>query len=377
MTIGVDIRHLTSPHYSGVQHYTVELLRCLFREDPSIHWVLFASGTQKTLKNLPVFLEKNVELAIVRLPNKLQNLALMCGKTLESFSKNPIDIWFFPNQNIVRTRLPFVLTVHDVSFKIFPEFFTWKSRLWHRATRFEKLLKDARTLLAVSESTKRDVAGMYNIPEAKICVTHLGVSTDFSAHALPSDKSYLRAHKIWSPYFLTLATQEPRKNLESMIEAFEQFKTETHAKIRLVLAGPRGWKNEHVRARIGRSPFASDIQSIGYVKEEHRPALYRGATAFLFPSFYEGFGLPVLEALACGTPVMTSPVSSIPEIAKNAAIYVDPFSLHDITEAMKILTQNNEIRASFKEKGPRIAQKFTWQKTAKMTLEALKNAAQK
>ncbi|MFA6130994.1 MAG: glycosyltransferase family 1 protein [Patescibacteria group bacterium] len=375
MIIGVDIRHLCAPTITGVPRYTLELLHELFLLDPTTQWVLFASGRKMALKRLPYFPEKNVSLCTHLLPNKLVNAKILLGKNLEDFCTRKPDIWFFPNQNIIRTRLPYVLTVHDVSFRIFPEFFSYKSRLWYALTHFETLLKNAAHLITVSESTAHDLSSIFSIPKEHMSAIPLGYEKQYQPTVKPSDESYLRNYKIEKPYFLSLATLEPRKNILGILEAYELFCAESKRKIDLVFAGGSGWRTKSFLDRVRHSPHQKQIHVLGYLRDQERSAFYRHAEAFLFPSFYEGFGLPVLEALASGTPVITSPVSSIPEVAKDAAIYVDPYLVSDIAEAMRLVSTDPLLQNALRKKGPQIAHSFSWKSTAEATLTILRKAA--
>jgi len=305
MKIGIDIRHLCAKNRSGVAQYTISLIRRMAALDSKTEFLLFASGRQKTLSLIPQFTAPNISLHTATVPNRLLCAGLLAKKsTLEDYLTVKPDLLFLPNLNIVNTRLPFALTVHDLSFVHFREFLTVKSRAWHRATRPAELMGNAKTLLAVSQSTKNDIIEFYKIKPEKITVTHLGVSAEFKAKTQPSDRNFLRAHNIEFPYFLALSTVEPRKNLESVIEAYESWRKNTvdargdSQTAHLVIAGGQGWKSAHIKRMAENSRFARNIHLLGYVDEKHKPALYRGAACAVFASRYEGFGLPAVESMA-------------------------------------------------------------------------------
>lgn len=350
MKIAIDIRHLAAPHQAGVGHYTIELINEMVRLATDDHFFLFASGTHETLSNLPDFNASNVTVVKKALPNRLLFLLfLLKMRTIESFLPVRPDLLFLPNHTIVHTSLPYVLTVHDISFDIFPSFFTLKDRLRYRLGEVKKQTQRASHIFAVSESTKRDLMRRWSIDEGKITVTPLGVRRDYHPKQLPSDRSYLARHGLIHkgeasplPYILTLCTREPRKNLEAVVEAYARWlNTLSPNAYRLspclVIAGGRGWKSKTLDRVIAHSDAKDRILVIGYVPNKHKPALYRHAKALIFPSFYEGFGLPAIEALASGTPVIASSAGSLPEVVSPHTILIDPFNVTDLAQALQLL----------------------------------------
>ncbi|MBI1907824.1 glycosyltransferase family 4 protein [Candidatus Uhrbacteria bacterium] len=377
MRIAIDVRHLTHPNLSGVGQYTLHLVRALSRLAPDDRFVLFASGTAPTLARLPALAAPNIEVVTKAIPNRALFALLKTpgGPALESFLPGRVDAWLFPDGNIIRTRLPYALTVHDLSYDIFPQFFTAKDRLRNRVAGLRRLAEGADTLLAVSRSTALDLTHRWGIADDRIVVTPLGVGPQFVPSRAPSDTNYQRGYGLNAPYLLSLATLEPRKNIESVIEAYGAFRQATGHKVRLAIGGGKGWKYKEIFAAAAASPFAHDIIFLGYVHEKHKPALYRGARAFLFPSFYEGFGLPVLEAMASGTPVVTSATSSLPELTGDAAVLVDPMNVTDVAVALEELLASpgaDALRAMLVRRGLTRARQFHWDRTASLTLDALR-----
>jgi glycosyltransferase involved in cell wall biosynthesis len=302
------------------------------------------------------------------------------GKHLEDFLPEVPDVWLFPNINILRTKLPYAMTVHDVSFLLYPEFFTRKDRAWYRVAGAEKLIKRAASIFAVSDRTKNDLIEYVGVNKDRVHVTPLGVGDVYHEKELPSDRSYLTSHKIRFPYFLTLSTLEPRKNLESVVEAYSTWRARDllGVKPHLVIAGGRGWKTSGLDQIIERSAFKNDIHLIGYVPEAHKPALYRHAEALIFPSFYEGFGLPPLEASRCGTPIIASFSASLPEVLGDGAIYVDPYNVTDLVQAIEVVMNtklNKKVHLcpdrDISEPHHMTDKRFSWLQTAKKTLNAL------
>ncbi len=379
MRIAIDARSLTDERLTGVGFYTLHLIHEIAKAAPSADIMLFASGTEQTLRRLPDFPYKNVEKIEILIPNKILSLLFLLPLpvSLDSFLPRKPDFWFFPNHNIIKTRFPYTLTVHDVSFDIYPDFFTKKDGLVRRLSGIKKLAQNATHLFAVSESTAEDLKERWGINKDRITVTPLGVDHQtFLPREQPSDRTFRAMYDLNRPYILSLATREPRKNLESAIEGYDAYRSGGGKPYPLVLVGANGWKNRSIREAIKRSEYKADIRILGYVPEKHKTALYRGAEVFLFPSFYEGFGLPVLEAMACGVPVITSFTSSLPEIVKDAGLLIDPFNVNDVTAALRVLLDENgseETKKQFKEKGARYAKDYTWVATATRTLQTLQS----
>ena len=377
MRIAIDIRSLTDEHQTGVGFYTQKLIEAMAELSPQDEFVLLASGSSHVLARVPSFKASNIKIVSLTLPNRLLFLLLKLpgGPKLESFLPDKPDVWIFPKFNIFKTALPYFLTIHDLAFDIFPQFVTFKERVHNRLAKIHDSADQAQGLLAVSESTASDLQTRWGVNAAKIQVTPLGVDHSlFLAREQPSDRTYRATYDLNRPYILALATQEPRKNLESVIEGYEIFRSQGGQALPLVLAGAEGWKTGPMEELLARSSFKGDIIVLGYVPEKHKPALYRGATVFVWPSFYEGFGLPVLEAMACGVPVITSVTSSLPEVIGDTGVLIDPFNVNDIVSALHQLIddpRSSELRQQFSTRASQRALKFTWQKTATATLKAL------
>jgi glycosyltransferase involved in cell wall biosynthesis len=372
MKIGIDIRHLCSINQSGVGYYTINLIKALANIAQDDEFILFATGSKRRCSLLPSFPEKNVRIVARHIPNKLITLALKAPgkKTLESFLNEDIDYWLFPNINTIKTNLPYAITLHDMSFQLFPHFFTFKQRLWHKNANVQKLINKASVVFTVSNKTKKDALRYTKIHSNRIQVTPLGVNSSFTAKTQPSDKNYLRHYNINFPYLLTLSTLEPRKNIESVIEAFDRIQDQ---KTHLIIAGGSGWKTTTISQALIKTRHRNRIHLIGYVSNKHKAALMRNAAAFIFPSYYEGFGLPILESMACGTPVITSFTSSMPEVAGNAGILIDPFNTQDIQQAINSITQDPKLSSLLSQRGIERASDFTWSATAQKTLKRIKN----
>lgn len=328
--IAIDIRPLLDHHLTGVGFALLECLRELLpNASPTREYLLFASGTEETLARLPELpLNSHVRIIKRRIPNKLiVLLSLLWRDALDRLVGEPFDAWWFPNWTVISTKKPFALTVHDASFVHTPHFYPLKDRILVRLARPHIAAQQATFCIAVSPHTADDLRTTWRIPSSKIHVAPLGVDhAHFSVREQPSDRSYRASYDLNRPYILSLATHEPRKNLIGALEAYQEARN-MHPQIPpLVLAGERRHAlPEHL---------LDGVQILGYVPSKHRPALLRGAHALLFPSFNEGFGLPVLEALACGTPVVTG-IATPPSSLFHLGIFpADPYNVTDIAHAL-------------------------------------------
>lgn len=387
MRIAIDIRGLARDKQSGVGEYTLELLRAIFEISPEHDFVLLSTGTEMARRYVLDNLARigtdehrsHVRHVHVSEANKKLNLSIFARQNphldeLAKIGTDNCDLFFFPNLNFIATNsTPSIVTVHDLSWRIFPHFFTTKDRAWHQAVRPGKTLSDARAVIVPSESTKRDLVSVLGIDGKKIQVIPHGIDHEiFRPKILAQDHGIRSQYKLPKKYILFMGTIEPRKNIHALLDAFEQVRA-TDLELKLVLAGGPGWKSADILERIKQT---NGVQYLGYVPAEHRPALYRGAEVFVFPSIYEGFGLPVLEAMACGTPVITSHTSSLPEITEDAAILINPHNANDISAALNQLLGSEKLRTKLSELGLTRAANFDWTKTAQSTLKMFQSTVE-
>jgi glycosyltransferase involved in cell wall biosynthesis len=260
-----------------------------------------------------------------------------------------------------------IVSILDMTFHLTPEKHSVPKRVYFR-TMIPRMVRRSDKVIAISESTKRDLIDLLAIKEEKICVTHLGVDKRFQPVTQEQELARVRQkYSLPSKYILFVGLIEPRKNLEALVDAYHA--DSLHTEFDLVLAGNRGWGYTSLLEKIANSRVRNRIRMPGYVADSDLPALFSMAVAFVYPSVYEGFGLPVLEAMACGTPVITSQVSSLPEVAGDAAILVDPSDPKALASALQNVLGEDHLRKSLSERGIQRARLFTWEKTAQKTLE--------
>jgi len=266
-----------------------------------------------------------------------------------------------------------VATVHDMGYKVFPETVRLKTKIMLNLS-LNRSCKRADKLITDSEFSKQEIMRFLKIEPDKIVVVPCGVDT---ANFYPiTDNARIQivkqSNKIYGDYFLYLGTLEPRKNIERLIEAYAVLKQDKPDAPALVLAGRKGWLYETIFERVTALGLINDVIFTGYVTDEDAPILLSGALAFVFPSLYEGFGMPPLEAMACGTPVLTSNCSSLPEVVGDAAILVDPYSVEEIRQGMQHLMEDEVLRQELSAKGLARAKEFTWERSADIVMSVYK-----
>lgn len=386
MRIGIDIRCLAEGKRTGVEEYTLALLRGLFECDQENEYVLFFNAWRR---DIPDFVSEcatrypNVTLKTFHFPNKLLNLSLWYLR----FPKldrlvGGTDIFFLPNLNFaaVSDKTKLVVTAHDLSFELFPETFSWKRRLWHFFIHFRRLALSADRVIAVSQSTKDDLIAEYGVPEQDISVIRSGIGEQFRVMSRNESDLVRVQEKYHLPYkfILSLATFEPRKNILALIRSYEALIRLGHPvfdKYALVIAGTSGWKCEEIFEAIAHSPYREKIILPGFIADEDKTALYNLASVFVYPSLYEGFGFPPLEAMACGVPVIASHSSSLPEVVGDAGVLIDPYQPDELFQALQQVLGDNEFADTLCKKSVGRAALFSWDNTVRSTLELFRSLA--
>lgn len=370
MHIGIDARCLTEQQLSGVGYYAAEMIAALLKIDHENQYYLYTNSWQNNKKNLPVFEGENVHYVHTRFPNKIIHLsiALFCWPKLDTFFPTHLDIFWEPTNHFfsISKDIRLVVTCHDVSWKIFPELYTSKGLFWHWALQLEKVYQRANKIIAVSEHTKTDLQRVYGILETKIKVIHSGMPTirKFSE----KDTIELPAKK----YFLFLGNIEPRKNIESIIDAFLQIEDQL-PDTDLILAGGSKLAPGFTRKMLKKIAPYPRIHYIGYVSDAIKQKLYSQATAFVFPSWHEGFGFPPLEAMENDLPVIASNITALPEVLGSAAYYINPYNTAELARAMLGLATDNELRTRLVLAGKNQITQYTWESAATELLSEFKN----
>lgn len=402
--------------YSGVPEYTYNLVKKILKLDSENEYRLFysslreARGPMRALTRIcPVKFRQNVELRSkfhgasakivwLKWPNKILNYFLFKILNRPKIDKFlGVDVFWMPHINFIGLSgaARSVLTVHDLSFLRYPQFFSSRKNFWHKMVNIKKLAKRFDKIVAVSENTKKDIVELCGIEEERVKVIYSGIGEEYRkisnskfqiSNKIQNSKfqngdnfseleKMKKKYNLPNKFILFLGTLEPRKNVEGLIAAYDELRNNNKdlSEYKLVVAGGKGWKSESIFYAWQNSPFKDDIIFLGYIKKEDKPYLYNLASLFVYPSFYEGFGFPPLEAMACGAPVVTSAYSSLPEIVGEAALMIDPYNISDIALAMEKVLADERLRNNLAENGLKIAAEFNWEKTAEEYLEVFRN----
>ncbi len=272
-----------------------------------------------------------------------------------------------------------VATIHDLAPFQIANKYDWKRMFYGRVV-VKQLAKRQHEVIAISKNTANDIDRFFGLAREKISVIHNGLDHErfFPGSKSEATNAIATRYGINFPFFLYVARLEhPAKNHTRLIEAFNQFKAETKSNWRLVFGGSDWHGAEIIHEQIRNSPFAKEVHSLGFVADSQLPTLYRAADAFVYPSLYEGFGLPPIEAMACGCPVISSTRGSLGEVVGNAAKIIDPENISEIKNALSELAINSDLREQLRKTGLVRAKYFNWKKTAEATLEVYRRAAER
>ncbi len=364
MRIGIDVGILREEK-RGVGHYLFNLLEEFSRLSSDDDIYLYSP--RPILYNFKKNRNWHSRIGTIPLPGTFW-LQTQCKNYIK---KDNVEIFFGPSHVLplnLSNTIRKVLVVHDLVAILYPDTMTNYNRFIHNIF-FAKSLKSADSIITMSEATKQSIIEKFGINENRINVIYEGVSKSFRPYQPEELKSILNKYGLNKPYLLSVGTLEPRKNYPVLLRAFKRLKTDWD----LVIVGKKGWKFQNILLTIKDLKLADRVKILGYVEDAELPFFYNGAEIFIFPSIYEGFGLPILEALACGTPVICSNSSSLPEVGGDAVIYFDLNSVEELVVKVNELLANSELKKVLIQRGLNRVKLFTWDKTAQKTWGVLKN----
>jgi len=362
MIIGVDGNEANVPEKVGVSVYTHKLLE-YFQKTATLNQQFIVFLKNKPDTNLPS-------------ENEFYKYALIRGNFLWSQTFLPLELYkrkalgqniqvfFSPAHYIPRfCPIPTIVTIHDLSYFYYPDEFL-KKDLYQLKNWTKYSVDKAKRIIAVSNTTKKDLIKFYNVKEEKIEVIYNGG---------PSLAGFKKNKN--QKYILYVGTLQPRKNIDTLIAAFSKFK-KNYPEFKLIIVGKKGWLYEHIFKKVAELNLKKEVAFKGYVSDNQLTSLYQNAFCFVMPSLYEGFGIPVLEAMSFGCPVISSFTSSLPEVGGDASLYFDPKDPLELAEKLTELAQNRKLRSELIKKGMERIKLFSWKKCAEETLKVIQQTCQ-
>jgi glycosyltransferase involved in cell wall biosynthesis len=353
---------------AGINCYIRNLLTYLPRVDRDNRYTAFLGDGR--------FTSAGLALKLSRLPTSRPVIRILWEQAVQPFAlkKERVDLlhalaFVVP----LLSPCPSVVTIYDLGFLLYPEGFKRAKRFY--LSLFTRLsARRARRIIAISESTKRDVVRLLGVSPDKVDVVYCGVDEAFRPLAEDQVAGFRAKRGLPERFILFVGTIEPRKNITMLIEAFANLPTCQLANLKLVIGGAKGWFYQDVFARVEELGLEEEVIFPGYIPVSELPLWYNAAELFVYPSLYEGFGLPPLEAMACGTPVIVANTSSLPEVVGEAGLTVNPLDVEGLTGAMRQALDDEDLRRGMRERGLLRARGFSWAKTARETVEVYRRA---
>jgi glycosyltransferase involved in cell wall biosynthesis len=369
MKIAVNTRILLPGKLEGVGRFTYEVLKRLVEMRPDDEFFFFFDRPHDEA----FVFGPNVR-PVVLSPQARHPLLFYCWfehSVAEKLKELRPDLFLTPDGFLsLKAKIPTVQVIHDIAYVHFPEQISWINRQYYR--RFmPRFVKKAHSIVAVSEFSKRDVVREFGVAAEKISVACNGARPGLKPLTIEERARARDKYSDGKPYFLYVGAIHPRKNISRLIQAFDTFKEKTGSPIKLLLAGRKAWKVKEIENSWEQAHFREDILFLGYVDDEELPALYGGAFCLTYVSLFEGFGIPILEAMKAGIPVITSKRSSMPEVGGEAVLLADPYSIASIAESLQLLWENPRLQQKLVLLGLQQCKQFTWEKATEVVNQAI------
>ncbi len=362
MKIGIFADRIGSKG-GGLETYERGLIKGFMELEKRNNYVIFGCSHHAIEKNLGS--HPRFTYSTVSKNSKIIRLSLSLPYEL---AKNNLDLVHICMVPPLFCPQKYIMTVHDLAPFIHPELFP-KKILLRLNPLLKRGIKRAAKIIAVSETTKRDVIRLFGIDEHKIAVIYHGIDSQYkSCEDKKEAVTILKKYGISDKYILYVGRIQARKNILRLIRAFQLLKQKTRLEHKLVLVGKMMWESKDINKEIDKLDIREDLILTDHASYSDLPCFYNKADAFIYPSLFEGFGLPPLEAMACGTPAIVSNVTSIPEVVGDAALFVDPYDISSIAEGMEKLLSNDNLKKDLIKRGFHRAKQFSWKETAKKTL---------
>lgn len=356
MIIAIDIREAVRSKKAGKGWYAHEMVENLLSSYPNDMFILYTDQPYPEWEHYENAVQKFF------LPSPLR----WHFKVLKDIKEEKPDVYFAPTSYIIPSFapkwLPVVATVHDLVAWLFATRHHLKATIIERIT-LPLAVKKIRTFVAVSKNTKRDLQHFFKIPSEKIEVIPCGAGEQFRPFSTMEKEAFRAAKSLPEKYILAVGTLEPRKNFVTLIKAFAEV-VKHHPEYLLLIVGGKGWYFEKIFETVKECELEDSVKFMGYVEDRDLPGYYNAATCLVFPSLYEGFGIPLLEAMKSGCPVITGSISSMPEVVEDAALLVSPSSVPELAKAITHVMTSPELATELSQKGLAQSKKFSWKRSA-------------
>lgn len=378
MKIGIEATSAVVSQKAGVGYYTYHLIRSMAQLSSVAH--TYTLYLRYPVSDVSRFFDVDASTAKCFVPKTLKFPYFWAQMRLPfELWRHPQEVYFFPASIIPLSYVPekSVMTIHDVAFLFFPEYFSSSLRRWLTLAT-EQGIQKARKIIVVSEATRQDLLAYYGIDAENVITIHHGVHEMFHPLEQHVIAPLQQKYRLETPYILCVGTLQRRKNIPRLIQAFYLLKEKYHLPHKLVLIGQKyaDLPEDEIFATIERLFLDEEVIWTGYVPAQDLPALMNGAEAFVLPSLYEGFGMPLLEAMACGTPVACSNISSLPEVIGECGVLFDPYCVESIVDTLYQLLGDQDLRAELRARGLTRAASFSWSTCARKTLSVLESVGQ-
>lgn len=370
MKIGIDISQIAYKG-TGVSRFTEGLVRSILDNNKRHEWTFFFSSFRNTLD--PSLKDEIIarQHTLITLPFPLKLLSLLSNdlrfitKLITNTSKQFTELDWFITSDWIEFSMPIkkATIVHDLVFKKYPKT-VHPTILRAQETRFKYVTKEVKIIFTDSQATTNDLQQAFDIDASRTVINYPGVDVIKPLSSI-QQKNHLEGFGISKPYILSVGKQEPRKNIQKLIDAFQKMK-KSNQSLQLIIVGPDGWN-------MPKEKSNDTIKCIGYVSDDELATLYTNALCFVYPSLYEGFGYPIIEAMKYGCPVATSNTSSMPEVAGAAAVFFDPHSDQSIQSALEHITTSEKLCTELSRKGLLQSQKFTWKNYYNILINSLED----
>jgi glycosyltransferase involved in cell wall biosynthesis len=368
--IGINA-HLLSGHdgyrRAGIHHYIAQIINHLPPTSPARRYAVFTRHSEDLV------LSEGMNISGTRWPTERRWFRILWEQLIWPVTARRLRLDLLHSMAFITpilSSLPTVVTVYDLSFIYFPERFPTLQRVY-LSSQTRRSCQSARRIATISESGRQDVHRFFDVPLNRIHVIHPGVEPAFRPRPSLEIEAFRRRHQLPEEFILHVGTLQPRKNLLLLIEAFAELR---RTDLALVLVGGKGWFYDEIFARVEQLGLGSRVRFTDYVPDEELPLWYNAAALLVFPSVYEGFGMPIVQAMACGTPVIAADTSAIPEVTGQAALLFDPQDLRMLTEHMANALNDRQLAATMRQNGLAQAQHFSWPEAGRRMADVYERA---